>query len=211
MTTGLYRRVALAVHDARTMTGAQIRDLFYDCHIVTLTNAVRNAISEGYISGPISYSMRLDAVFKARRAPAAKARTGPVPLMLADTPPVVQQRNYPAVRASRDDRPVPDRSHLLPQLMGDALYEDDDRHDEQGVVAHDQSSIPGLTRIAASQSSSSRRGYSTLAPILTHGGPLRLAAHRQFRRVAMPTRPRHRSTTSWGLRYSGGSGCMFRF
>jgi hypothetical protein len=127
MTTGLYRRVALAVHDAKTLTGAQIRDLFYDVEIVTLTNAVRNAISEGYISGPISYSMRLDAVFKARRAPAAKARTGPVPLMLADTPPVVQQRNYPAVRASRDDRPVPDRSHLLPQLMGDALYEDEPR------------------------------------------------------------------------------------
>jgi hypothetical protein len=128
MTTGLYRRVALAVHDARTMTGAQIRDLFYDVEIVALTNAVRNAISGGYIAGPISYSMRLDAVFKARRAPAAKARTGPVPLLLRDTPPVVQQkRNYPPVRASRDDRPVPDRSHLLPQLMGDALYEDDPR------------------------------------------------------------------------------------
>jgi hypothetical protein len=128
MTTGLYRRVALAVHDAKTLTGAQIRDLFYDVEIVTLTNAVRNAISEGYVSGPISYSMRLDAVFEARRAPAAKARTGPVPLLLHDTPPVVQQkRDYPAVRASRDDRPVPDRSHLWPQLMGNALYEDDPR------------------------------------------------------------------------------------
>jgi hypothetical protein len=128
MTTGLYRRVALAVHDARTMTGAQIRDLFYDVEIVTLTNAVRNAISEGYISGPISYSMRLDAVFEARRAPAAKARTGPVPLMFADTPPVVQKkRDYPAVRASRDDRPVPDRSHLWPELMGNAEFEDDPR------------------------------------------------------------------------------------
>jgi hypothetical protein len=48
--------------------------------------------------------------------------------MFADTPPVVQKKwDYPAVRASRDDRPVPDRSHLLPQLMGDALYEDDPR------------------------------------------------------------------------------------
>jgi hypothetical protein len=136
------------------MTGAQIRDLFYDVEIVTLTNAVRNAISEGYISGPISYSMRLDAVFKARRAPGAKGRTGrprvcpsvpsffctrtypaylPVALpepssgTISSSPPVVQQRNYPAVRASRDDRPVPDRSHLWPQLMGDALYEDEPR------------------------------------------------------------------------------------
>jgi hypothetical protein len=135
MSTGLYRRVALAVHDARTLTGAQIRDLFYDVAVVTLTNAVRNAVSEGYISGPISYSMRLDAVFKARRAPGAKGRTGrprggaiAVAIARGETPPVVQQkRDYPAVRASRDDRPVPDRSHLLPQLMGDALYEDEPR------------------------------------------------------------------------------------
>jgi len=134
MSTGLYRRVALAVHDARTMTGAQIRDLFYDVEIVTLTNAVRNAISEGYISGPISYSMRLDAVFEARRAPGAKGRTGrprggaiAVAIARGEVPPVVQQRNYPAVRASRDDRPVPDRSHLWPELMGNAEFEDDPR------------------------------------------------------------------------------------
>jgi hypothetical protein len=127
MSTGLYRRVALAVHDARTLTGAQIRDLFYDVEIVALTNAVRNAISGGYIAGPISYSMRLDAVFKSRRAPGPKARTGPVPLMFPDAPPVVQQRNYPAVRASRDDRPIQDRSHLWPELMGNAEFEDDPR------------------------------------------------------------------------------------
>jgi hypothetical protein len=137
MSTGLYRRVALAIHDARTMTGAQIRDLFYDVEVVALTNAVRNAISGGYIAGPISYSMRLDAVFKARRAPGAKKRTGggrprggaiAVAIARGEVPPVVQKkRDYPAVRASRDDRPVPDRSHLLPQLMGDALYEDEPR------------------------------------------------------------------------------------
>jgi hypothetical protein len=137
MTTGLYRRVALAVHDARTMTGAQIRDLFYDCHIVTLTNAVRNAISGGYISGPISYSMRLDAVFATRRAPGAKKRTGggrprggaaAVAIARGETPPPIRpKRDYPDARASSDDRPAQDRSHLLPQLMGDALYEDDPR------------------------------------------------------------------------------------
>jgi hypothetical protein len=126
MTTGLYRRVALAVHDAKTLTGAQIRDLFYDCHIVTLTNAVCNAIHDGYISGSLSYSQRRkihirpDAVFSARRAPKPLI---PQKAVL----PVQPKRDYPEVRASRDDRPVPDRSHLWPELMGNAEFEDEPR------------------------------------------------------------------------------------
>lgn len=154
MTTGLYRRVALAVHDAKTLTGAQIRDLFYDVTLATLTNAVCNAIHDGYISGSLSYSqrrkihMRPDAVFIARRAPkpaipqkavlaVQPKRTGggrplggaaAVAIARGETPPPIRpKRDYPEVRASRDDRPVPDRSHLWPELMGNAEFEDDPR------------------------------------------------------------------------------------
>ena len=112
---GLYLQVSEAVHEAGSMTGAEIRSRFAHVPVERLQGAVRNAVRQQCIHGPLSYALRANAIFKARNRTPQKNKTGR------------RMGGAAAVAIARDDRPVPDRSHLLPQLMGDALYEDEPR------------------------------------------------------------------------------------
>ena len=132
---GLYLQVSEAVHDAGSMTGAEIRKRFAHVPIERLQGAVRNAVRQQCIHGPLSYALRANAIFKARNRTPQKNKTGrrmggaiAVAIARGEVPPDARpKRDYPPVRASRDDRPVQDRSHLWPELMGNAEFEDDPR------------------------------------------------------------------------------------
>jgi hypothetical protein len=113
--TGLFRRVALAVHEAGMLTGAQIYQQFGGPFATPeqVRNAIKNAIVERWIKGVCAAKLNLTAEYRPH-LPVHEKRSTFVPLppppppepVLPEPPPAAgpATHQYPAARASRDDK-----------------------------------------------------------------------------------------------------------
>jgi hypothetical protein len=111
--TGLFRRVALAVHEAGMLTGAEIYERFKaNGTAEQVRNAIKNAIVERWISGICAAKLNLTAEYRPH-LPVHEKRSKIIALpplppepLLPEPPPAAgpATHQYPAARASRDDK-----------------------------------------------------------------------------------------------------------
>ena len=109
--TGLFRRVALAVHEAGMLTGAEIYERFKaNGTPEQVRNAIKNAIVERWIKGVCAQKLNLTAEYRphlpVHEKRAAVILPPPPEPVLPEPPPAAGPATHqsPAARASREDK-----------------------------------------------------------------------------------------------------------